>query len=91
MAKSKKAGISAPEVADEYVPSTYINLEAGQTNQIKDLELGSKVRIVITGKVIGLNSRKSKSDAHGSIEVEKPDIKIESDDSSTWKEMSDDD
>ena len=92
MKKSKKSETTNPVALDEFVPSTYISLEKDQVKQLKDIELGDKVRVTIVGKVIGLNSRKStRSDESGSIDIERPDIKIEGDDSSTWTQMAEDD
>lgn len=73
----KSEACCAPVPAGEYKPRLYLSVEGQDVSQIKDLKVGEKVEILVTGKVVGLSQRErpdygdtSKTKKTGDIDLE---------------------
>lgn len=94
-----KAKIKSKKTMDCCIPSSpeqclYIDLEGKQVAEIKGLEIGEKVQILVEGKIAGLDQRESnydgKSRQTGSIRVTAYEVTILEDEDNPFTKMADD-
>lgn len=71
----------AVESAIDYKPRIHLDLDDDDAEMMKDLSVGDKVKVTVTGTVFGLSQRKpydAKDGVRGDLDVEIKDVKVES-------------
>ena len=72
-------------------PCVYLQLKGSQTKQLEDVEPGSGVKVVLTGKVVSVTERDEDGRYSGTLEVEYSRMKILPEDNEFGKLVADDD
>jgi hypothetical protein len=92
MAKKKATGlVESTKGADDYTPSVYLDVKA--LSDLKGLEVGEVVTVIIKGKVKGLSQREDYGDSSkvkGELQLYPDDIQIEAG-TDVWDELSKED
>jgi len=96
--KTAKMDCCAPVGVDSYKPRLYLSLEGQDVTQVKNLKVGDKVEIVVTGKIVGLSQRerpdyddKSKTKKTGDIDLEGYRVRVLDDDENVFEKLAKDD
>lgn len=95
MAKISKDVCCAP--SGSYKPRLYISLEGQDVAQIKELKVGDKVELKVTGKVVGISQRerndyddKKKVVKTGDIDLEGYRVEVMEDEPNEFKDLAED-
>lgn len=100
MAKGKVKGkktvaTCCPEVACDYKPRLYLDLQDKDVSQIKGLSVGQKVQVLVEGTVKGLEQRERSEDKKtvktGSISLESYTVEVLEDEDNEYKKLAEDD
>lgn len=99
MAKKVKKEISpAPTAPDAPAPRLYLDLEGQDVSQLKDLNIGDEVEILVTGKVKGLSQRQrvsyedeKKTVKTGTIDLENYKVQVLEEESNVFTKMAGED
>ena len=85
---AKKSNSAKVVAMDDYSPSVYLDVKS--MSDLKDLELGDEVTVVIQGKVSSLSQREGyEGKAKGELCINDYEIKITGPDE--WAELAEDD
>ena len=98
MAKKVKKEISAPVGPSDYKPCLYLDLQDQDVSQVKELNIGDKVEILVTGTVKGLSQRQrqdyddpKKTVKTGSIDLEGYKIQVLEEEDNVYTKMASED
>jgi hypothetical protein len=99
MAKKTKGKLSSPEVAPgEFKPCLYLDMQGQDVAQLKELNIGDKVEIMVRGTVKGLSQRQrtdyddsSKTIKTGTIDLENYDVEVLGDEENEFEKMAGED
>lgn len=98
MAKKVKKEISAPAAVDGYKPCLYLDMQGQDVSQIKELNIGDKVEILVTGTVKGLSQRQrqdyddsKKTVKTGTIDLEGYKVKVLGEEDNVFTKMAEED
>jgi hypothetical protein len=92
--KGKRVSMGAETVPMEPMPRrVYIDLADDELDILKNLSVGDKVVLTVSGKVSGMSSRENDygagAEKRGDIQIEDPDIELDS--PNDFEELSKDD